>query len=97
MRRVNHVQTPGVRYRAKYATSNPIQKNPTGPMRSPGRPWVLEAASIKGTASPIVWFRQSRKVVSSPDGSGVFVALGSLLSAALLLYPSSVRATLLAR
>ena len=54
------------------------------------------AASISGTAAPIVWFKQLRKFASTHGGRGVFGALGSSESAAVSLYPSRVRTTLLA-
>lgn len=55
------------------------------------------AASSMGADTAIVSLRQSKKVVFNPDGNGELVVLGLLLSTAVLLYPSKVRAMLDAR
>ncbi len=68
--------------------------SPTKPMLGIGSPDAESAKS--GTASPIVAFRQSRRAVSMPDGSGGGV-VSLPASASVLLYPSSVSETLLAR
>jgi len=55
------------------------------------------ATSSMGADTAIVSLRHSKKVEFNPDGSGELVVLGLLLSAAVLLYPSKVRAMLDAR
>jgi len=50
----------------------------------------VRAASSTGAEAPIVWLRQSKKVMLRPLGKGVSAALGSLLTAAVSLYPSTI-------
>lgn len=57
----------------------------------------VSALLMRGTASPMVKFRQLSSVVSTPEGSGTAVVFGSFPSATVLLYPSNVNTTLLAR
>jgi len=70
------------------------QAKPTSPIF--GAAHRISAPSTRGTASAMVWFKQSNSVVSIFVGNGVSV-VPSGANAAVSLYPSSVSATLLAR
>jgi len=86
----------------RYQIKNQAKRNQSNKTDIPNRckvdtEWTEELPPVKGTAAPIVSFRQLSKVISTFDGSGVLGVLSSELKTAELLYPSRVSATLLAR
>ena len=76
------------------AKNQRTQNKPITPIPGPAD---HEPAFEIGTEKPIVWLRQLSNVVSIPVGRGASRVFVSLLSVAVLLYPSKVSTALLAR